>query len=73
MRVLVPDIVPRVTLVGLSVEVRPVGCEELRVTVPVNPFRGATVTVEVTDVPGDAEPTLVGLSVTVNVVGVLSK
>ena len=60
----VPD-VPRVTLVGLRVQVRPVGeTVEVSVTVPVNPFTLVTVMVEVAVAPTVVE-TLVGLAVTV--------
>jgi len=46
------------------VQVRPVGVtEEVRATVPVNPFTGATVIVEVAATPALAA-TLVGLAVT---------
>ncbi len=55
---------PRTMLVGERVQVRPAGeTEEVRATVPVNPFTGATVMVDVA-----ATPTLtlavVGLAVT---------
>jgi hypothetical protein len=55
---------PRTMLVGVRVHVRPAGdTDEVRATVPVNPFTGATVIVEVA-----ATPTLtlavVGLAVT---------
>ena len=70
-RVEVPE--PPVIEVGLKLQVRPVVGEtvSVRLTVSVNPFRGATVTVDVSAVP--VFPlTLVGLaliakSVTVNV------
>jgi len=55
---------PRVTLVGLREQVRP--AEDTvrdKLTVPVNPFIGETVTVEVAPVPALAV-TLVGLAVT---------
>ena len=55
---------PRVTLVGLREQVRP--AEDTvrdKLTVPVNPFIGETVTVEVAPVPASAV-TLVGLAVT---------
>jgi len=57
-------------LVGESVQVRPAGdTDEVRATVPVNPFTGATVMVEVA-----ATPTLtlavVGLAVTLKSVTV---
>jgi hypothetical protein len=56
---------PRTMLVGVRVQVRPAGeTDEVRATVPVKPFTGATVIVEVA-----ATPTLtlavVGLAVTV--------
>jgi hypothetical protein len=52
-------------LVGDRVQVRPVGeTEEVRATVPVNPWRGATVIVEVAAAFASAV-TLVGLAVTV--------
>ncbi len=52
-------------LVGLRVQVRPAGeTAEVRATVPVNPFAGATVIVEVAVAPA-SELTLVGLAVTV--------
>jgi len=56
---------PRTMLAGVRVQVRPAGeTEEVRATVPVKPFTGATVIVEVA-----ATPTLtlavVGLAVTV--------
>ncbi len=39
-------------LVGLSVQVRPAGeTDEVRATVPVNPWRGATVMVEIPVAP----------------------
>ncbi len=51
-------------LVGLSVQVRPAGdTAEVRATVPVNPWRGATVIVEV-PVAAASTVTLVGLAVT---------
>ena len=44
---------PRTTLVGLRVHVGPAGdTDEDSVTVPVNPLTGATVIVDVADVPG---------------------
>ena len=56
---------PRTILVGVRVHVRPAGdTVEVRATVPVKPFRGATVIVDVTAVPEFVE-TLVGLAVTV--------
>ena len=52
-------------LVGVRVHVRPAGeTVEVKATVPVNPFTGATVIVEVTAVP-ELVATLVGLAVTV--------
>ncbi len=52
---------PSTMLVGVRVQVRPAGeTAEVSATVPVKPFTGATVIV---DVPG--MPTLVGLAVTV--------
>ena len=52
-------------LVGVRVQVRPAGeTVDVRATVPVNQFRGATVIVEVTAVP-EFVATLVGLAVTV--------
>jgi hypothetical protein len=55
---------------GVRVQVKPAGDTELvRATVPVNPFRGATVTVEVAAVP-TVVVTDVGLAVTVKSVTV---
>jgi hypothetical protein len=55
---------PRTILVGLRVHVRPAGeTDEVRATVPVNPWRGATVIVDVPVAPASAV-TLVGLAVT---------
>lgn len=52
-------------LLGVRVQVRPAGETELvRVTVPVKPFTGATVIVEVPETPA-LTVTLVGLAVTV--------
>ena len=64
-RVEVPD-VPRVTLVGLRVQVRPVlgDTEEVSETVPVNPFWEVTVIVDVPLAPARTV-TLVGLAVIV--------
>jgi hypothetical protein len=64
-RVEVPD-VPRVTLVGLRVQVRPVlgDTEEVSETVPVNPFWEVTVIVDVPVTPARTV-TLVGLAVIV--------
>ena len=61
----VPD-VPRTTLVGLRVHVRPVAgeTEEVRATVPVNPLVEVTVMVDVPVVPAKTV-TLVGLAVIV--------
>jgi hypothetical protein len=51
-------------LVGLRVHVRPAGeTDDVRATVPVNPWRGATVMVDVPVAPARAV-TLVGLAVT---------
>ena len=51
-------------LAGVRVQVRPAGATvEVRVTVPVNPFRGATVIVEEAETPA-REVTLVGAAVT---------
>ena len=63
-RVEVPE-VPRVTLVGLSVQVNPVegDTDDVRVTVPVNEWIEVTVIVEVPAVPA-LTATLVGLAVT---------
>ena len=56
---------PRTILVGLRVHVRPAGeTVDVSATVPVNPFNGATVIVEVTAVP-EFVATLVGLALTV--------
>ena len=56
---------PRTMLVGFNVQVRPAGATvDDRATVPVNPFTGATVIVEVAAAPARAL-TLVGLAVTV--------
>ncbi len=50
---------------GVRVQVRPAGdIVEVRATVPVNPFTGATVIVEVAAAPASAL-ILVGLAVTV--------
>ena len=52
-------------LLGVRVQVRPAGATvEVRVTVPVKPFRGATVIVEEAETPA-REVTLVGAAVTV--------
>ena len=57
-------------LVGLRVQVRPAGeTDEVRATVPVNPWTGATVIVDVAVAPATAV-TLVGLAVTVKSVTV---
>ncbi len=51
-------------LAGVNVQARPAGeTEDVRATVPVKPFRGATVMVEVAAAPARAV-TLVGLAVT---------
>lgn len=57
---------PKVTLVGDNVQVRPAEGDivAVRVTVPVNPWVGATVMVEVPGVP-ELIVTVVGLAVTV--------
>jgi len=56
---------PRTMLVGVRLQVSPAGDTELvSATVPVNPFTGATVIVEVAAVPADVV-TDVGLAVTV--------
>ncbi len=61
---------PRTTLVGLRVQDRPGGeTVEVRVTVPVKLFVGATVTVEVAAVPA-LTVALVGMAVTVKSVTV---
>ncbi len=58
-------------LVGLKVHVNPAGeTVEARATVPVKPFTGATVIVEVAVAPARAL-TLVGLAVTVKSVTVI--
>ena len=55
---------PRTMLVGERVHVNPAGeTVEVNATVPVNPFNGATVIVEVAAVP-EFVLTLVGLAVT---------
>ncbi len=52
-------------LAGVRVQVRPAGeTDEVRATVPVKPFTGATVIVEVAAVPA-LTATVVGLAVTV--------
>ena len=52
-------------LAGVNVQVRPAGeTEDVSVTVPVNPLRGATVIVEVAAAPARTV-TLVGAAVTV--------
>jgi hypothetical protein len=57
-------------LVGLRVQVKPPGdTEDVRATVPVKPFAGATVIVEVAAVPA-VVVTAVGLAVTVKSVTV---
>ena len=56
---------PRTMLAGVRVQVRPAGeTVEVRATVPVKPFTGATVIVEVAAVP-TLTATLVGAAVTV--------
>ena len=61
---------PSTTLVGLRVQVIPAGdTDEVRLTVPVNPFWGETVIVEVAAVPA-LTAKLVGLAVTVKSVTV---
>jgi len=56
---------PRTILVGLKVHVNPAGeTTDVSATVPVKPFTGATVIVEVAAAPARAV-TLVGLAVTV--------
>ena len=51
-------------LLGVRVHVRPAGAtEEVKVTVPVKPWRGATVIVDVAAVPA-VVVTLIGLAVT---------
>ena len=61
---------PKTILVGVRVHVRPAGdTVDVRATVPVNPFTGATVIVDVAAVP-TLTATLVGLAVTVKSVTV---
>ena len=56
---------PRTMLVGVRVQVRPAGeTVDVRATVPVKPFRGATVIVDAAAAPARTV-TLVGLAVTV--------
>ena len=56
---------PRTILVGLRVQVRPAGeTVEVNATVPVKPFTGVTVIVEVAAAP-ELAAILVGLAVTV--------
>ncbi len=56
---------PNTMLAGVRVQVRPAGeTDEVRATVPVKPFTGATVIVEVAAVPA-LTATVVGLAVTV--------
>ncbi len=58
---------PRIMLAGVRVQVRPAGdTDEVRVTVPVNPFRGETVIV---DVALPVAVTEVGLAETPKVAG----
>jgi hypothetical protein len=66
--------VPKVTLVGDRVHVRPVGVEEetVNATVPVRPFNAATVIVEVPEAPariwaGETVPALILKSTTTKV------
>ena len=66
--------VPKVTLVGDSVHVKPAGvdAETVRATVPVRPFTAVTVIVEVPDAPariwaGDTAPAAIVKSTTLNV------
>jgi hypothetical protein len=60
----VPE-VPRVTLVGVRVQVSPVAgaTEDVRLTVPVNPLMAVTVMVDVPATPA-LTVTVVGLAVT---------
>ena len=61
---------PRTMLAGVKVHVSPAGdTVDVRATVPVNPFTGATVIVDVAAVP-TLTATLVGLAVTVKSVTV---
>ncbi len=63
-RVDIPE-VPRVTLVGLSVALQPVGAPvAVRLTIPVNPLTAVTVIVDVAEVPA-TKVSEVGLAVTV--------
>ena len=56
---------PRTILAGVRVQVKPAGeTAEVSATVPVKPFTGATVTVEVAAVPA-VVVTLLGLAATV--------
>jgi len=57
---------PRVTVVGVRVQVRPVAGETVaaKLTVPVKPWSGVTVIVEVPEAPARTV-TAVGLAVTV--------
>ena len=66
--------VPKVTLVGVRVQVRPAGvdAETVRATVPVRPFTAVTVIVDVPDAPasiwaGVTAPATIVKSTTVNV------
>ena len=59
-----PWLAPRTILVGVRVHVNPAGLTlDVRATVPVNPFTGATVIVDVAAVPA-LTATAVGLAVT---------
>lgn len=61
---------PRTMLAGVRVQVSPAGeTDEVRATVPVKPFTGATVMVEVAATPAFAAA-VVGLAVTVKSVTV---
>lgn len=75
LRVEVCGEVPKVTLVGVRVQVRPAGveAEAVRATVPVKPLTAETVTVEVPDAPaniwaGETAPAEIVKSTTVNVI-----
>ena len=67
--------VPKVTLVGDRVQVRPAGVEAdtVRATVPVRPLTAVTVTVDVPEAPartcaGDTAPAAIVKSTTTNVI-----
>ena len=67
--------VPKVTLVGDNVHVRPAGvdADTVRATVPVSPLTAVTVIVEVPDAPariwaGDTAPAAIVKSTTLNVI-----